>query len=221
MIKHSTFLKHPYDTIHFEERIKEFNVKKTHSSFSIIFLVTMLAAASLACSLGGRLQNAIPTATATPVPVPVTTEAVKSLETQVSQAVATVESGGPLSIQITEEQATAAAVLALQQVGEKRVSDLQIHFRDGQIQVTGTASQSGVTLPVNVVLVPKVEQGKPSIQILAAQVGPFPVPQQLLDQMTSQFDQLIKQQLDQNGSNLVVQTISVENGVMTVVAQKP
>jgi hypothetical protein len=221
MIWHSTFLKHPYDTIHFEEHIKEFNVKNFHSGFSIILLITTLAASSLACNLGGRLQKTIPTPTSTPVPVPVTTEAVRSLETEVSSAVATVQSGGPLSIQITEGQATAAAVMALQQVGENRVTDLQIHFRDGQIQVAGTASQSGVTLPLDVVLVPRVQQGKPTIQILSAQVGPFPVPQQVLDQMTGQFDQLIQQQLDENGTNLVVQTITVDNGTMTVVAQKP
>jgi len=177
--------------------------------FMILFI---LIASSLACNLSR--------ATPAPTPTPISTQEVIALETQVSSAVETAVSGGEVNLEFNEAQLTTLANQALQEQGETRLRDLQVRLDDGLITVTGQANQNGMDLPLSLSIRVNVDaEGQPKAEIVEGKVGPFALPESLLEQFTSQFDVLLKQQLNAAGGNLFVKRILIDDGKILVTAQ--
>jgi uncharacterized protein YpmS len=186
-------------------------------SFLLVLTIVTLVFASLACNLPLRGFRQ-PTAT----PIPVTGSSVEEIATQVASAAATAASGGPIVLEFTEEQLTSAATLELQSQGETGVRDIQVHLRDGVIRITGTANQSGFDLPLSIALrVSADAQGQPHTEVMEATIGPLSLPQSMMDQFTASFDQLLAARFAQEAGNVVIDSITIADGKMTIVANKP
>jgi uncharacterized protein YpmS len=183
-------------------------------SFLLVLTIAALVTASLACNLPLRGRK-------TPTPVPVNPASVEELATQVAAAASAAASGDSVVLEFTEEQLTSAAALELQSQGETRLSDLQVHLRDGLIRVTGTANQNGFDLPLSISLrVTADAQGLPHSEIVEAKVGPLSLPQSIIDQFTTGFDQLLTARFTQEAGDVVIDSITIEDGKMTIVAHK-
>ena len=63
------------------------------------------------------------------------------------------------------------------------------------------------------------EQGKPHAQVTSGKVGMFAIPDDMLKQITDQVDQMITSQLQANGANLFIESLTIDNGKIDVVAQ--
>jgi len=182
----------------------------------LVLGILALLVAGLACNLPLRGRSE-PTAT----PIPVTGASVEELATQVASAAATAASGGPIVLEFTEEQLTSAAALELQNAGETGVSGVQVYLRDGVIKITGTASQNGFDLPLTITLrVTADAQGLPHSEVVEAKVGPLSLPQSMIDQFTTSFDQLLTARFSEEAGAVAIDSINIADGKMTIVAHK-
>ena len=180
----------------------------------VIFLTVIAITLSvLACSLA-RPAALTPTAT------PVSTVDVHARETQVNSAAATAVSGEKVTLEFTEAQLTAAANTEIQKSGETRINDIQIGLQGGLLTVSGQVNQSGFDMPMEIVMKITIDsQGKPHTQIISGTVGPFAIPDSMLEQITAQFDQMLASQLQADGKNLFIESLTIDNGKINVVAQ--
>jgi uncharacterized protein YpmS len=182
--------------------------------FLMVISIAILVTASLACNLPLRGR-------ATPTPIPVNPSSVEELATEVASAAAAAVSGDSVVLEFTEEQLTSAAALELQSQGETRISDVQVFLRDGMIRITGNANQDGFNLPLSIALrVTADGQGLPHSEIVEAKVGPLSLPQSMIDQFTAGFDQMLSTRFAQEAGDVVIDSITIEDGTMTIVAHK-
>ena len=183
-------------------------------SFLLVLTIVVLVTASLACNLPLRGRK-------TPTPIPVNPASVEELATQVAAAASAAVSGDSIVLEFTEEQLTSAAALELQSQGETRLSNLQVFLRDGMIRITGTANQDGFDLPLTITLKATADsQGLPHSEIVEAKVGPLSLPQSIMDQFTAGFDQLLTARFAQEAGDVVIDSITIEDGKMTIVAHR-
>ncbi len=183
--------------------------------FHFLLILFAFLAALLACNLPGR------SATPAPTPIPITTQAVEELATQVVQAASTAQSGGPITLEVTEAQLTSAAALEMQNQTQEQIKDIQVRLRDGRMVLSGVTTQSGIDLPVTIAVVITVDaQGVPHSQVVEASAGPVPLPQSVVNEISARFDQLFMQQLGATSQAVAVDRITIADGKMTVVAHK-
>jgi uncharacterized protein YpmS len=173
-------------------------------------LALMLAA--LACHLGK-----------TPPPtVAVSNEAAQELQQGVATAVQQAINTGTLTLEVTESQITSAVVVALQQKSDLPISDLQIHLRDEQVQMSGTASQQGLQLPVEIKIKVGVQDCKPKVEIVSASAGPLPIPEEQLSGFIPMVEGIITNLITSSTvSNLCLLSVSIGDGTMTITGQVP
>lgn len=175
--------------------------------------LSALLVASLACNLPGRATQAPANAT----PIPVSTEALENLQENVQSAAATAQSGQPVTLTVTEQQLTSLVAFELQSQEQPIMTDPQVRLQNGQIIVTGNVTQQGISAPLNAVLTPSVDaQGKPHFEIVSAKVGPLPVPQSILDNLTEQMNRSFASELSAQTDNMIIEDIAIGDGVMTI-----
>lgn len=126
-------------------------------------------------------------------------------------------SGSTITLRFTETQLNTLAQQELS--GYQEVENLQISLREGTIMVSGVLRQSGMSLPAKIKLKVKVDgQGRPQTEILSGKAGPFPLPQSLLDEIATELNQVIRDELAAAENNLFVDSILIENGVLLISA---
>ena len=186
-----------------------------YKRFSLLVMtIVALVLASLACNLPGRDRE-------TPTPIPVTGASVEEMATQVAAAAAAAARGDAIVLEFTEEQLTSAAALELQNQGDTGISDVQVALRDNRIRITGNANQNGFDLPLTIVLKVTVDdQGRPHSQVDEAKVGPLSLPQSMIDQFSAGFDQILTAKFTEQAGDVVVDSITINDGKMTIVAHK-
>lgn len=97
------------------------------------------------------------------------------------------------------------------------LSDPQINLVEGKVIVTGIVQQSGFSLATEIELVPTIDSnGVPYIEVVSMSVGPFSVPQDFQDQVTSTVNNLIFTQLTNSESDLQVDSITISENEMTL-----
>lgn len=181
----------------------------------LLMIIAVLLAAMLACNLPGR--STAPQDT----PIPVSSEAVVQLETQVVQAVATVQAGGPIVLEMTEQQLTSAATLELQDQDEQQFRNMQIRLRDGLVIISGTTTQSGFDLPVSVkVRLSVTDDGRPKSVIEEATVGPFDLPDSIVSKISTQVEQELFLQMGGSFDTMAIDSIVIADGKITVTAHQ-
>lgn len=181
----------------------------------LVSAILALVISILACNLPGRQNQA------TPESIPVSSQAVEDLATQIAGAAATAVSGGPIVLEMTEQQLTSAAALELQSQGETRVQDVEVRLREGQIIITGRANQDGFSLPFSATLrLTANAQGLPQTEIVKATIGPLPLPESMTSELTSRFNQMVLAEISSNGngSSVLIDSITIADGKITIVA---
>lgn len=179
----------------------------------IILTVIAFVLPALACSL--FRPGALP-----PTPTPVSTAEMQAMETEVHSAAGTAAAGGEVHLEFTEGQLTAAANNELQAQGETRIKDVQIGLNSGQVELSGLVNQNGIELPLTILMKITInDQGQPHSQVVSGKVGMFAIPDNMLKQITDQVDQMITSQLQANGGNLFVESLTIENGKMNITAR--
>jgi uncharacterized protein YpmS len=178
----------------------------------IILPLAALLLASLACNFPTNRPQAPST------PVPVTTEAVQSLQENLKAAATEMKTGGPVTLTITEEQATSLLALETQSQEAPPVQDPQVLLRDGQIQVFGNVQQGNITAPLQLALTVHINgQGQPVFTAVSGSIGPLPLPEAMLKEISAQLDDALASRIRAQAGNITLDSITVANGVMTIV----
>ena len=188
---------------------------KTRRIGTILLALAALWAASLACTLPGRSAKP-PDSYA---PIPVTTQAVGELRKNLEVAATQIATSGSTSLLINEAQLTSLLALELKSQNQLNIQDPQVYLRDGQVQLFGNLQEGKVTTPLKIILTISADaQGQPHFQVVEAEAGPLPIPKNLLDQFTTQFDQVLARRLNPDNNPLFIDRIAIADGKMTITA---
>ncbi|HSO28058.1 MAG TPA: hypothetical protein VLS48_08310 [Anaerolineales bacterium] len=185
--------------------------------FAFLAVLSLLAA-GLACNLPGLAGESVaPTNT----PIPITTESVTELQEEIQSAGEAIETGQPVTVSVTEEQLTSIIAFELQKQDQQMVSDPQVRLRDGQIQFTANVSQSGFELPLEVVIEVFLDgTGEIDYRIVSADLGPFPLSDEMLDQLSAQFEGSFRAQLREQTKDIEIEEVTIADGVMTITGRQ-
>lgn len=178
---------------------------------SVLLVLAVLLLAGLACNFPTQ-QASQPQEQ-----IPVSTEAVQNLEEALATAAVTAQSGQPVTITMTEEQLTSLVALELQSQESPMLQEPQVFLRDGQITVTGKVQQSGLTAPLTLVLDVGVDpQGQLVYQVVSGSLGPFPIPETTLDDLTQQLNRVMSGYIGAETENVLVEDVQIANGSLTL-----
>ncbi len=208
---------------------------------SLILLLALITLATLACGL--------PTFNAPPTPVPIDTAATAAaaaatlIEEQAGAVMATVQSpgfemadsfeelgqqlrglqpdaNGNIVVTVTDDQLNTA----LQSQGEfsqgdVTIQDVQLQFTGGNVILTGNMTaplRSGVTATLR----PELSGGQVQFTLLSASLGILPVPASLAGAVVQSLNSTIAQLMTQLPPEYSLQSVTVGEGSLTVVAHQ-
>src|ERR1051325_4568651 len=182
-----------------------------------IFLLTLLLT-SLACSVfvGGPDYSSLPA-------VPTSTDALQSMQDEVTRAFTEGAQTGTITLNFTEQQITSYVAAKfqndsrLQQNGQPLVTDPQVYLRDGQMQIYGKTKQGMFTANIGVIVSVGVdENGQPKIDVVSADFGPLPAPKGLNEAVAAMVREAYTGSLGPVATGLRIENISIANGIMTI-----
>lgn len=124
---------------------------------------------------------------------------------------------GPVTITLTEGQLNTLIQQVLQGQTSQTIQDLQVRLEAGQVVLTGTVNQNGLSLPLSLYLAVNPDgQGGLTYQVSSASVGPLPLPESMRDQIETMLNQNLQAQVQQLTGNIYIDSINIGSGVMTV-----
>jgi hypothetical protein len=182
-----------------------------------IFLITLLLT-SLACTIfvGGPDTSDL-------TPIPISTEQATTLEAQIKQAFEAGAASGIVTFTITEAQITSLLATRLQsdpnlqEEQQPVITDPQVYLRDGQVSIYGKTKQGMFTANIGIVVTINVdENGKPKIEIVSADFGPFPAPETIKDAITAMLDEAFTGAVGPAATGLRIESITIADGLMTI-----
>lgn len=177
---------------------------------TLVIILSVLAAMSLACNLG---RNA-----ATPEPtIAVSTEAVESLEEAVDEAFDEAQQTGAINLVITESQLTSIVAFELEKSGSKSITDPQIQLDDGQIHITAQAKATGISAQARIVMEVSVDSaGRPVFEVVSAGIGPIPLPADLVSEIEARINRAFREQIADAAPEMFIESIVIEGGSMRI-----
>jgi len=193
-------------------------MKKPHSL--LLFLITLILT-SLACTVfvGGPDYS-------DRAPIPVSNQAAESLKEEVKRAFESGLQTGEVTININESQITSVLALRLQtdqnlqQDSQPLITDPQVYLRDGQMQIFGKTKQGMLTANIGIIVSVGVDEtNKPKIEIISADFGPLPAPDGIKNAISTMIDEAYTGSLGPVATGLRIESISIANGIMTVVGR--
>jgi hypothetical protein len=63
-------------------------------------------------------------------------------------------------------------------------------------------------------------QGKPQYEVVSADLGPLPLPQSILDQLSAELDKALENQFNPDQHDMVIEKITIANGTMTIIGHR-
>jgi uncharacterized protein YpmS len=179
------------------------------TQITILSILIVLATAAIACNMPSTSRRSTdkPADTASTPTEFVLTEPASS-------------EAGSVTITLTEGQLNTIVQQALKGQTDQPIEELQVRLESGQVILTGTVNQNGLSLPMRLTLTVDPDgQGGLNYQVTSASVGPLPLPQSLRDQIETMLNQNLQAQVRQLTNNLYIESINIGNGLMTVTGQ--
>jgi uncharacterized protein YpmS len=192
-----------------------------NNQYKLLMVFLTLTLTGLACNLPFKADRqsqevTLPVeAPANATEIPVTTQAVEEAKEEVKSVIATVQSGGPIQMEFTETQLTSIAAAELKNYQEANINNIQVRLQSGQIIISATAEQNGFKLPAEIAIAVQADGlGGLDYSVISATIGPFPVPEAMMDELTTQLDQGLNSQLDVN--NVYIENVTIANGILSI-----
>lgn len=178
----------------------------------LLLAVAALIFASLACNLlRGDESTPVPTETA-----PAATEEIQLTQAPLLPTSPAAAQSNQFTLEMDENQMTSLVASQLQNQTDPQINDPQVRLRNGQIEFEANVNQSGLSLPLRLAVAVTVdEQGKPDYEVTSANLGPLPLPESILEQFSKQLDVALADQLTVDGKDLILESITIQDGLMT------
>ncbi len=175
---------------------------------------TVLVLGVLAC---GGIGRSIP---ATQTPTPASPESADTLAEEWQQALQVSKESGEFTLTVTEGQLTAFVATKLAEQPKPALSDPQVFLRDGQVQIIGKVTDSGITATAKLVLeVSLSAEGLPQFELVSAEIGPFPIPEEMLKNISRSLNDAITGEGLQT-ANIQIESIEISDGFMTITGKR-
>jgi len=197
---------------------KNTNPKMNKKKYALpIFLLTVLFA-SLACTVfvGGPDYSDL-------TPIPVSLEAAESLKEEMRKSFEAGAQTGVVTLNITEPQITSVLAFRLlsdpnMQTDQKPIiTDPQVYLRDGQMKIYGKSQQGMFAANIGIIVNMGVDEfGKPKIEIVSADFGPFPAPAGIKEALTAMIEEAYTGSIGPAATGLRIETITIANGIMMI-----
>lgn len=180
-------------------------MKQAHKGLFFLAFVVIVA---LACNAPGLFS---------PTAIPVSTEAAGQLVGTLTSI--TPGPSGEITVTLTQEQLTSYVATELAKTPDVPITSPQIALDDGKITLTGTLDLEGIQADSKIVMEAKAgASGKPEVNILEAQFGPLPVPQDVLTQASTVVGDALAEEINREaGVDVNLTSITIDNGSMTAV----
>lgn len=185
-------------------------VMKSHLTRSIP-IISILLLVTLACqiSAGG------------PEPpekrIPVSEEAAKSLEKTLQAAVETAATSEEVAVTLTEEQVTSYLALYMEKQPEPLIRNPQVYLQNGVIEIYGEVQQRFLTTSARVTVLANVDDsGQLRFDISAADFGPIPAPDAILNTMSAALNESLTGSLAPAVTGIRIQSVHIADGMLTV-----
>ena len=191
-------------------------MKPTKYAFPIFLIILLFT--SLACTIfvGGPDYSDL-------TPIPVSLEAAESLKEEMRRAFEAGAQTGVVTLNITEPQITSVLALRLlsdpnMQTDKKPIiTEPQVYLRDGQMKIYGKSQQGMFAANIGIIVNMGVDEfGKPKIEIVSADFGPFPAPAGINDALTAMIEEAYTGSIGPAATGLRIETITIANGIMTI-----
>ncbi len=153
-------------------------------------------------------------------PIPVSTEAVTALADQIKIAVTAGVGSGEVTLLINETQLTSYLASKLENDPNPMFTDPQVYLRDGQMRIYGKAQRGALIANIGIVLEVGVDaDGRPILKLVSADFGPLPLPDGLNEAITAIIEEAYTGSLGPVATGFRLQSITIADGVMTVVGR--
>jgi hypothetical protein len=153
-------------------------------------------------------------------PIPISAEALTSLQEQIKAAVEAGATTGEVTLTMSEVQLTTYLTFKTIQDPTPMFTDPQVYLRNGQIQIYGKTRQGNFTANIGIVLAVGLNvDGRPELQLVSADFGPFPLPEGLNKAITAVIEEAYTGSLGPVATGFRIQSISIGDGVMTIVGK--
>ena len=177
----------------------------------LTLIIFLLMLSSLACTLNFWK-------TATPESVLLeTTEAVERSEESAQGAFQEAQTNTEVNLVLTESHLTSILAVELEERAGEMINNLQVFLRDGQIHMTGDVNTEGISAQVKAVVEMRVDSaGRPILDVVSANIGPFPVPGDLVSEVEVTINKAFQDQIKSMAPDMHVERIIIDNGKMTI-----
>jgi hypothetical protein len=185
------------------------------TNFRVFTFFVALAASSLACSINvGGPEYPAQTIPSSP------TDA-QAFRDMIEQAMLSGAETGVITLQITESQLTGFIADKLAQKSDPPFTDPQILLRDGQMKMYGKVTRGWFTATMLIVMNVTIDPvtGQPAIQIASADFGPIPAPEGLNSAISAVIDEAFTGSFGPVASGFRLESITIADGLMTVMGR--
>ncbi len=185
---------------------------------TLLFPILVILLTSIACTIfvGGPDYSNLE-------PIPMSSEAAQGLRDGIRKAFEDGLTTGIVTIAVTEPQITSYLALRmqtdpnLQQNNQPLITEPQVYLRDGQMKIYGKTQQGMFSANIGIIVNVGVDDvGKPKIEIVSADFGPFPAPQGINDAITAMIQEAYTGPLGPVATGLRIENIVIANGMMIV-----
>ena len=179
---------------------------------TILILPVLVLLVGLACNLSGG-----PTP---PRPVPTVPTQEQRLEQQV-QTVQPNPETGKLTLTVTEAQITTYIIENLQNEYASILTNPVVVFQPDRVELYGTIKNDPISANAKIIMSITIDStGKPIVEIVEANFGPFPVPSSLLSNLSTVVDNAIADSMKEYQSEYRLESITFTTGSATIVITK-
>lgn len=118
---------------------------------------------------------------------------------------------------VTESQLTATMTEMMSQQSGVTLQNPQVLLHDGQIQITGNYTQSILTVPVSITMVPEIDtNGQVIVRVTSTTLGSVQAPQTFTDTLSSTINDNLSSAYNPSELGVRVTNVTIADGVMTI-----
>jgi hypothetical protein len=151
-------------------------------------------------------------------PIPISAEAVTALQEQIQAAVAAGAVSGEVTLQMNEVQLTSYLAYKNLDDPSPMFTEPQVYLRDGQMRIYGKTRQGNFAANIGIVLSVGLDaEGRPELQLVSADFGPFPLPEGLNKAITAIIEEAYTGALGPVATGFRITSITIADGIMTVI----
>ena len=183
--------------------------------FSIPLLIITILIVSLACNL--------PTTGVKPTPTPVSQKPLAPQQV-LNQAVKVDPANNTIIVTLTEDQLDGLILTELQKLGSSSqvsITNPSVKLQDGMVTLTGQITSGPLNVDFKLSLKPSISSDHHLVfGVVEGNLGTLPVPADIIKQVVDQLNTSINQTISSSGENIVVDSVSITDGKMIILAHR-